>query len=188
MKLILLRHGMTMANERHLYCGFTDLPLSVAGTAALKELKQTVLYPDIAGMRILTSGMKRCDETLSILYGDISRETASAFREMNFGAFEMRSYEQMKEDPDYIAWISGDNEANITPGGESGNLMKARVLSALDSLLSDRQDTLLVTHGGVIAAIMERLFPAEGKSRYQWQPSPGRGYLVDIDQMSYHMI
>ena len=33
MKILLLRHGLTEANERHLYCGSTDLPLSQIGRA-----------------------------------------------------------------------------------------------------------------------------------------------------------
>ena len=185
MKLILIRHGKTEANEKHLYCGSTDLPLSENGKAELTERKSAVEYPSIEGFRILTSGMRRCEETLSILYGDIPYETDPAFREMNFGAFEMRSYEEMKNDPDYIAWISGDNESNVTPGGESGNIMTARVIRSLERLISDGQDTLLVTHGGVVAAIMSHLFPDEGKNRYEWQPKPGVGYEIDMGSSSY---
>lgn len=36
----------------------------------------------------------------------------------------------------------------------------------------------IITHGGVIAAIMERLFPEEKKNCYEWQPQPGHGYAV----------
>ena len=57
--------------------------------------------------------------------------------------------------------------------------MKQRVLSALSEL---REDTCILTHGGVIAAIMEHLFPEEGKNRYQWQPKNGCGYIVRQDQ------
>jgi alpha-ribazole phosphatase len=185
MKLILIRHGKTEANEKHLYCGSTDLPLSEVGKAELTERKNTVEYPSIKGFRILTSGMRRCEETLSILYADIPHETDPAFREMDFGAFEMRSYEEMKNDPDYIAWIIGDNEANITPGGESGNLMTVRVLEGLKRLIADGRDTLIVTHGGVIAAIMADIFPGEGKNRYEWQPKPGGGYVIDITDKQY---
>lgn len=35
MKLILIRHGKTEANEKHLYCGSTDVSLSESG---IKEL------------------------------------------------------------------------------------------------------------------------------------------------------
>ena len=63
--------------------------------------------------------------------------------------------------------------------------MKARVLAGLDRLIADGRSTLLVTHGGVIAAIMAHLFPKEGKNRYQWQPSPGGGYVVDLGKRTY---
>ena len=181
MKLILIRHGNTEANEKHLYCGSTDLPLSEAGRAVL--VPRTL--PELPGLRIVTSGLLRCEQTLEALYGDVPHEQDPAFCEMDFGAFEMRSYEQMKDEPAYQAWISGDNEANVCPGGESGNQMRARVLAALDRLLSDGRDVLLVTHGGVIAAIMAHLFPEETKNRYQWQPSPGGGYIADLTNKNY---
>ena len=185
MKLILIRHGKTEANEKRLYCGATDLPLSENGRTELLEKKQSIAYPDIAGFRVLTSGMIRCEDTLAILFGNISHETDASFREMDFGAFEMRSYEEMKNDPAYIAWISGDNEANITPGGESGHIMTTRVICGLNRLLEAGSNTLLVTHGGVIAAMMAYLFSEESRNRYEWQPKPGSGYEIDIESGSY---
>ena len=100
----------------------------------------------------------------------------SRFREVNFGAFEMQSYEQLKDMPAYQKWLEGDNERNVPPDGESGEQMRRRVLEAFSEI---REDTVLVAHGGVIAAIMEHLFPEENKNRYQWQPAPGRGYRIE---------
>jgi alpha-ribazole phosphatase len=191
MKLILIRHGNTEASEKHLYCGSTDLPLSDTGRAALLERNKEAQYPCAEGLRVLTSGMKRCEETLALLYGEIPHETDAAFREMDCGIFEMRSYEEMKNDPDYLAWITGDNEANVCPGGESGQIMTARVLAGLDRLLSEGRDTLLITHGGVIAAIMTHLFPEKNKNRYEWQPKPGGGYEIELgteENRSFRMI
>ena len=187
MKLILLRHGMTEANEKHLYCGSTDIGLSEAGKAALLQRKKETAYPDITGMRIITSGLKRCEETLALLYGDVPHAADAAFREMDFGAFEMRCYEELKNDPAYQAWIARDNEVNVAPGGESGAIMTMRVLAGLDRLLKENRDTLLVTHGGVIAAIMAYLFPDENKNRYEWQPDPGSGYVIELHQESYRL-
>lgn len=170
MTIYLIRHGKTEANEKRLYCGSTDLPLSETGAAQLRRLSY-----EIKNARFLTSGMKRTNETLKILFGDVPYEEDPRFREMDFGIFEMRSYQELKDTPAYQAWLTGDNEANVPPEGESGLQMKRRVLEAFREI---REDTVLLTHGGVIAAIMQHLFPEENKSRYDWQPQNGCGYII----------
>lgn len=171
--IYLIRHGRTEANERHLYCGSTDLPLSDAGEAELKQM-----HYSIENARFLTSGMKRTEQTLRLLFGDVPHEIDARFREVDFGCFEMHSYEELKDDPAYQTWITGDNERNVPPGGESGAQMTERVLDAFLELVNRGTDTVLIAHGGVIAAIMGALFPDEGKNRYQWQPRPGEGYAL----------
>lgn len=169
MNIYLIRHGKTAANEQRLYCGSTDLSLSETGIAELKKLSY-----QIENVRFLTSGMKRTNETLKVLFGDVPFAEDTRFREVNFGLFEMHSYEELKDREDYQRWITGDNEANIPPEGESGQQMKQRVLKAFAEI---KEDTVLVAHGGVIAAIMQHCFPDEGKNRYEWQPKNGCGYL-----------
>ena len=181
MKLYLIRHGKTRANEEHRYCGSTDLNLSPQGKAELTCLD----YGPIQG-RFITSGMARTEQTLEILFGAVPHQVEPRFREVDFGVFEMRTYEELKTDPAYKAWISGDNESSVPPGGESGSQMAGRVLAALEEVLASGEDAVIVTHGGVIAAVMAHLFPREGKSRYQWQPENGRGYV--IRDGSYHPI
>ena len=170
MSIYLIRHGKTVANEQHLYCGSTDLPLSDGGREELHSMRY-----DITPERFVTSGMKRTDETLRILFGNVPFSVDSRFREVDFGAFEMKSYEMLKEKAAYQAWLTGDNERNVPPGGESGVQMTRRVLEALREI---PDGTALITHGGVIAAIMASLFPADGKHRYQWQPRNGHGYEI----------
>ena len=178
MSIYLIRHGKTEANEKHLYCGSTDLPLSEAGRTELQGLRYAI-FPQ----RFVTSGMKRTNETLQILFGDVPYAVDTRFREVAFGSFEMKSEDQLKEDPAYQAWLTGDNEANVPPGGESGIQMTRRVLEAFREI---PDGTALITHGGVIAAIMASLFPAEEKHRYQWQPPNGHGY--EISGNSYQPI
>ena len=170
MSIYLIRHGKTEANEQHLYCGSTDLPLSEKGRAELRAMGY-----HITPKRFVTSGMKRTDETLRILFGNVPYCVDSRFREVDFGAFEMKSYEMLKEKAAYQAWLTGDNERNVPPDGESGVQMTRRVLEAFREI---PDGTALVTHGGVIAAIMASLFPADGKHRYQWQPRNGHGYEI----------
>ncbi|MBQ4090295.1 MAG: histidine phosphatase family protein [Clostridia bacterium] len=181
MDITLIRHGRTDANERHLYCGATDLPLSEKGVAGLNALIASAEYPDITGMRIYTSGMRRADETLRAIYGDIQFKTISDMRELDFGRFEMHSYDELKEDADYIAWITDQSSSMPCPGGESSAQFKERVFAAFDELVSRGKSAMVVCHGGVIAELMARLFPDSGKNFYEWQPSAGRGYTVHFD-------
>jgi len=175
MTIHLIRHGKTEANEKHLYCGSTDLPLSPEGRAELAG--RHIHIP--SDVRFISSGMLRTNETLELLFTPITYDILTAFREMDFGAFEMHSYDELRDDPDYQAWLTGDNDANPTPGGESGNEMTARVMAAFNAVSQNRRNSAIVTHGGVIAAIMASLFPDEGKNRYEWQPRPGYGYKLD---------
>jgi alpha-ribazole phosphatase len=170
MTIYLIRHGKTLANEQHLYCGSSDLPLSDGGKESL-----TGLNYQISDAKFLTSGMLRTEQTLKILFGNVAHDVEPGFREVDFGAFELQSYDQLKDTPAYQQWLSGDNETNVPPGGESGAQMKLRVLDALSRI---QEDTVVITHGGVIAAVMAHCFPQENKSRYEWQPKCGEGYAI----------
>ena len=180
MRLVLIRHGLTRANEEHLYCGSTDLPLSENGRRELETLRSSFSYPDVEGSSFYTSGQLRTEQTLELIYGPRDHSALPGIREMDFGRFEMHGYEQLKNEPDYLAWIGGDNEANLTPGGESGILMRERVLKTVRAIIDGGEDAVVISHGGPIAAIMDDLFPEEGKNRYEWQPANGKGYLIRI--------
>lgn len=174
MKLLLLRHGQTEATRLHCYCGSTDVPLSEEGRAALSG----VTVPPM--IHYYTSGMRRANETMELLCPGISYDEIPALREMDFGVFEMKTYEMLRDDPDYQTWITGDNEHNICPGGESGAAALERAMTALQELIAKGEDTVVVSHGGVVAGAMNAWFPGTGKSRYQWQSRPGHGYLVEF--------
>ena len=55
-----------VANEKGLYIGRTDLPLSPAGLAELLALRAENGYPGAA--RFFTSPLSRCRQTLEVLY------------------------------------------------------------------------------------------------------------------------
>lgn len=187
-KLYLLRHGLTRGNLEHLYYGSTDLPLCQEGLRQLNALREQGGYPSPDGLLTVTSGMLRTEQTLAAICGDIAHERWPELREMDFGAFEMKSYEQLKDRADYQSWLSGDMAENHTPGGESEREVFARVLAALARLQAQPRDVLAVVHGGTVVAIMCALFPNEGKNRYEWQPKPGFGYEIDMKNLHYRMI
>jgi len=183
--IYLIRHGETEANIKHVYCGSTDIPLSPAGIEKLQARRDDEMMCRIrkSAELFVTSGMTRTDQTLKLLFGDVDYKVEPRFREIDFGAFEMHSYYELKDTPEYQLWLAGDNEANVCPGGESGQQMEIRVMEAFRELQasffdSAEADVVVVTHGGVIAAIMSKLFPGDGKNRFEWQPAPGHGYAI----------
>jgi len=185
MRIMLIRHGMTEANERRLYCGATDLPLTDAGREALLRQKAQGIYPDVSGMRRISSGMRRTDETMELLFGCAPDLRCGEFREINFGRFEMHSYEELKDDNDYQEWIMDESGRSAPPGGECSADFQARVIAAAEALAAD---ALVVCHGGVIAALMQHFFPESEKNMYQWQPGFGRGYLLERDGGAWRCI
>lgn len=177
MRLYLIRHGLTEANLRRLYYGATDLPLCEEGIQGILAAKARGLYPDRAGLKLYTSGLLRTEQTLSLIYGDVPHEALPAWAEMDFGAFEMKSYEELKNNPDYIRWIEDESGELACPGGETNNQALARFTAGLKLLRERNQDALVITHGGVIARLMGWLFPEEPFHFYQRQPKAGEGYL-----------
>lgn len=172
--LYLIRHSLTAANERHLYCGATDLPLSDAGRAV--ALGRRGLLPECG--QYITSGMRRADETLSLMTGHVPGAIMPGLREMDFGTFEMKGYGQLKDLPEYVRWIEGKAGC---PGGEDSGQFERRVLAAGAALLRlDAASALAVCHGGTIVRQMEAWFPEAGRNFYQWQPGPAEGYLISV--------
>ena len=189
--LHLLRHGRTEANEQRLYCGKTDLPLTSAGAEELRALGAEWLYPP--AQAYFTSGLLRARETLEIIYGTTNSTTLPDLAEYDFGEFEMHSYDELKERPEYLAWILDETGNVPCPGGESRKANRERVLRGFNELLAIsccRKAGVVVCHGGTIAVIMEHLFPRE-RSFYEWQPAPGRGYTLVLSEdraYIYHTI
>lgn len=176
MKLTLLRHGITEGNARHLYYGSADIPLLPEGIRDLERRRKEGGYPEAADY--YTSGMYRTEQTFAVLYGDRPHTALPGLREMDFGDFEMRAYQELKDDPAFQTWIAGDVEKNICPGGESAEQVNQRALEALAPLLERDEDAVCVIHGGVIGGLMALWFP--GGSRYTWTPLPGCGWQVEF--------
>ncbi len=178
--LILLRHSLTAANEARLYCGRTDLPLSPAGREL--ALKRRADRPLPKCDVYASSGMARSDQTLELLTGRSPDAVFEDLREMDFGAFEMRRYEDMLADGDFVRWIEDETGEVSCPGGESRNAFYARVRRGSAALLAlPCESAAVVCHGGAIVALMQAWFPDVRRHFYEWQPAACRGYRIEID-------
>jgi alpha-ribazole phosphatase len=193
-KICLIRHGITEGNQRRLYYGVTDIPLADEGVAALKKQVAEGLYIDSENASYFTTGLLRTEQTFQLIYGDKPHEAYTPFREVNFGDFEMLSYEDLKDREDYQKWISGDMIKVGPPGGESSGEFYARVTAGFDEFLRRHLQKVLsmrhqdeealsvaVCHGGTISVIMEYLYPGVHEHFYQWIPDPGHGYILTLE-------
>lgn len=179
-RVIIIRHGKTLANEKRLYCGFSDLPLSEGGRKEIEALKS--LYLDVSKNAIfINSGLLRSIQTLEILFNN-KGITYPGLKEMNFGDFELHSYEELKDRADYQEWIK-DTFNNKIPNGESFLEMRKRVIDAYNEIIDkykDYDDIVLSCHGGTIYHIIDYLFK-ENKYVYEIQPENGHAYVVEYD-------
>ena len=176
----LIRHGKTIANEKRLYCGQTDLPLSEKGADEIMLLKNEGTYP--AADMFFTSGLLRTEQIVDIIYGKVHKKAIPDISEYKFGVFEMKSYEELKEQEDYQAWITDETGDFQCPNGESKNQFNKRIVNGFNNILEEvRQiencSAFVSCHGGTIACIMEYLYP-NTQNFYEWQPKPGRGYTL----------
>ncbi len=179
MKLMLIRHGLTEALKKKLYYGATDVPVSEEGFEMLRKLRKTHVYPKAECY--YTSGMLRAEQTFELLFGDIPHTAVPGLSEMNFGDFEMKSYEELKHDEAYQRWISGDNMTNFCPNGESYFSFAQRVEKAIRPIIEAGRDALVVCHGGVISSIMTVLFGG-ADNPYIYVPEAGYGYQIDFNE------
>lgn len=182
MKIILIRHGMTIGNLNKCYIGATDESLCDEGIARLLELREKGIYIDAD--KVFSSPMKRSIETAKLIYDKHVPIIIDKYRECNFGLFEGKNYEQLQDDPEYIEWV--DSNGTIAfPNGESKDEFQQRCVEGFIEMLSyiERRNIDItiacVVHGGTIMSILDAL-GTEDKGYFDYQCSNGEGYICEI--------
>ena len=206
-RIHIIRHGITAGNLKNLMYSNTDLPLLRMGVEQIAELAALNAYPVPENAAYYTSGLLRTEQTLMLIYGEVEHETIWDLREMEFGKYENRTYEELNNDPEYVAWMSDETGEVPIPGGESINGFKRRVISGFEVVLAEhfaredeaaskeekveteaaseeesgRIESVVICHGGPISAIMEYCFPDEKEHMFRWMPDPGHGYTIEYE-------
>lgn len=199
-KITWIRHGMTQANGEHRYLGKTDEPLSETGIRLLQEKKKE--YFSSPPEFLYTSPMKRCVQTAELLF-ERNPILIPEWKEMDFGQFEGKNYEELKDDPCYQKWIDSNGTLPF-PGGESREQFIRRSMEGFDRMMSDilkrsekntgiQNDTdprylnsdrgteipvVTVVHGGTIMAVLSSL---TGVEYFDFQVKNGEGYETVLE-------
>lgn len=177
----LIRHGMTKGNLDGRYVGQKNVPLSIEGVSQLLEMKKQYEYPE--AQAYFTSPMGRCADTMKILYPKIKPIVMEDLKEYDFGDFEGKTAQELKEDERYQAWLAGGPDS-APPFGESNGDFARRIYTAFTKIVEGLMKTgttsaVICTHGGVIMTLLTLVGLPE-LPMYEWMTANGAGYTLRI--------
>ncbi|MDQ0163094.1 histidine phosphatase family protein [Bacillus alveayuensis] len=155
-----IRHGLTRENQEKRYIGWSNPSLSEQG---IRELKSKV-YPKSPD-RLFSSDLNRCIETANIIYPHLKPILLKELREMNFGDFEGKTFEDLRDDIQYEQWLN-DPFQIPPPNGESYASFKKRIHNGWSRILEAFQDPSIkqivcVAHGGSIRELFTQFGPSD---------------------------
>jgi len=158
-QLILVRHGETLHNVAGIAQGWGDSALSAKGEQQVQRLAQRLRT---AGINALySSPLQRALTTAQAIAGatGLPIRILDELREMNYGAWEGRSFLEVRRDDasSYEQWIA-DPEACCPEGGESHGQVQRRLQQAFRTIEEaagacpegQRLRPAVVTHGTAI--------------------------------------
>lgn len=190
--LTLIRHGKTPSNREHRYLGVTEEALSGEGRKQLEILaeKDILKKPWL----LFISPMLRCQESAGILFPGREAYPIEEWREMNFGAYEGKNYEDLKNDSYYQKWIDSNGTLPFPEGESQQEYIKrchrglltatkiieekiAREVAENQMTESQPQNITAVVHGGTIMALLHIL---AGGNYFDYQVKNGGGYCCKL--------
>lgn len=183
MEIILIRHLKTPGNEKRQYIGSTDEDLSEQEVLNFKKKCKQASYPQV--QQVIVSPMKRCVQTAELIYLNMQMQLEPLLKECDFGIFEGKTYEELKDRAEYQAWL--DSGGTIAfPEGEEQKEFRSRcvrgMLCQVDRLCEENvESAAFVVHGGTIMAALEQL-AEDQKDFYHWQVENGGGYRMLVDE------
>lgn len=181
LKIALIRHAKTAGNLTGCYIGKTDEHLCKEGIEELKSNIDEGIYPECD--YLYSSGMIRCVETAKIVYPQKKGITVENLNECDFGDFEQKNYEQLKDHPIYQYWLDGNGTIPF-PNGEEPKIFRPRCQQGFSDICSKHSDgdsISIVCHGGTIMAILEKFGDPVGDF-YRWQVKNTHGFTLDFDE------
>ncbi len=153
MRLLLVRHGQSKWNAARRLQGQADVGLSELGEAQADALRPTI--EAIGHCRAISSDLERVKET-AVLIGAKAPAFTEALREIDVGEWTGRAIDEIRTDDEaaYLGWRAG---TSAPPGGEVWPEFVERVSGVIEAERRDPCENLLVVcHGGVIRAILQR--------------------------------
>ena len=183
MELILIRHGTTQGNLEKRFIGTLDVPLAPQGEELARQVGPTL--PRVE--HIYRSPLLRCRQTAELLWPGVAMTVIDELRETDFGPFEGKNHQELKDDPLYQAWIGQGDRLNFAamPVGETAQQVVERVSAALAELVKDAaahgyERVGVVSHGGALMGLLSKYGRPE-REYYDWMCPNCGGFRMALD-------
>lgn len=168
MKLTFIRHTAPDVPKGVCY-GQTDVPL-----ASTFEDEARAVAEKLSGYRfdaVFCSPLSRCVRLAEYCgHGDAVRD--DRLKEMNFGAWEMKRWEEI-DDPRLQEWYDDYFNVRVTDG-ESFNDLGERFASFIDDIKGRGYESVAIfAHGGILMHALMRLCGVSGENIFSHQPAYG---------------
>ncbi|MGH7416243.1 MAG: histidine phosphatase family protein, partial [Candidatus Rokuibacteriota bacterium] len=157
-RLLLARHGQSVSNALRRFQGAQDVALSPLGVRQAEALRRALGRRRIA--HVYASPLERARHTAEIAMAGLGvpLTVVDDLRELSLGQWEGCTVEEIRTGPGdpYARWVR-DPVQCPPPGGEPLPEVQARVVSAVAQIGSthpDGENVLIVSHGGVISALL----------------------------------
>ncbi|MBD5133240.1 MAG: histidine phosphatase family protein [Clostridiales bacterium] len=158
MYLYLVRHGQSTGNERQLFFGVRDYPLTELGREQAKQAADKLR--EVEFTRCVSSPLSRAWDTAMICAEGrfVVPEACPALREQDMGELEGLTWGAAEARfGDQIGRLLSDWFHTAPPGGEPPQQMLARVGGCVDGLIRRGEDTLVAAHNGSLSLILYHL-------------------------------
>jgi alpha-ribazole phosphatase len=166
-RVLFIRHAETEMAGR--FCGHSDPELNAQGRMQLTSLGHMLSAEPID--IVYSSDLRRASATAQAIAAvrEIPQVARPALREIDFGQWEGMSWEQIEQmDPEYARNWMARYPHLPAPSGESFEAFEARVLEEVDHLLEhNRCPIAVVTHGGVLRVVLQRLCGQSDEEAWQ---------------------
>lgn len=174
MEIYLVRHTSVDVPAGYAY-GQTDVPLKPCFPEEAEEVNRQL--SSLTFDKVWTSPLSRCVRLASYCgYPDAIRE--DRIKEINFGEWEMKSWNELSADPRSEAWFK-DWINTPTPNGESLSDQYLRVSDFLNELRkSGLQKVCLFAHGGVLTCA--RVYQGEYSLEDAFKNVPPYGAIIKL--------
>ena len=183
MELIIVRHSITQGNLEKRFIGTLDVPLIPQGEELARRVSPTLRSVE----HIYRSPMVRCRQTAELLWPGVEMTVVDELRESDFGPFEGKNHEELKDDPLYQAWLGMGDRPDFAdmPVGESAREVTDRVSRGLEKVAADAAArgygrVGVVSHGGALMSLLTKYGRPE-RDYYAWMCPNCGGFRMALN-------